>query len=95
MMRPLFVGGPLYLGTKGVCKSMFFIILCRWMGSRTFQEFLGGKGMFYVFMFPENEPVNKALGCDFFASKTNTHIRKRTLWNFFSDGVFCIFRPAW
>jgi hypothetical protein len=27
----------------------------------TFQDFLGGKGMFYVFMFPENEPVDKAL----------------------------------
>jgi hypothetical protein len=29
-------------------------------GVEYFSGKLGGKGMFYVFMFPENEPVDKA-----------------------------------
>ncbi len=41
--------------------KQYFFILCPLMGSSTFQEFLGGKGIFYVFMFPKNKPVDKAL----------------------------------
>jgi hypothetical protein len=36
-------------------------ILCLWIGLSTFQEFVGGKGIFCVFVFPENEPVDIAL----------------------------------
>jgi hypothetical protein len=64
LMRPIFLVGPVLPWHERYVQNFCFCMLCLWMGSSTFQEFLGGKGMFlcfYVFMLFENESVDKAL----------------------------------
>ncbi len=57
---PFFLVSPVLSWRKRYVQSakLCFCILCLWMGSSTFQEFLGGKGIFYVFMFFENKPLD-------------------------------------
>ncbi len=58
---PPFFSWPCFILARKVCAKICFCILCLWMGSSTFYEIVGGKGMFYIFMFFENEPVHTLL----------------------------------
>jgi hypothetical protein len=44
------------------------------MGSSTFHEIVGRKGMFYVFMCFENKPVDKALTQEFLEEYADFHL---------------------
>jgi hypothetical protein len=49
---PPFFIRPFFILARKVCAKLCFCILCLWMGSSTFHEIVGGKGMylcFYVF----------------------------------------------
>ncbi len=62
---PPFFIRPCFVLARKVCAKLCFCILCLWMGSSTFLEIVGRKGMFlcfHVFMFFENEPVDTLLG---------------------------------
>jgi hypothetical protein len=53
-MRPLFLVGHVLSWHKRYVGNYVFCILCLWMGSSTFHEIVGRKGMFlsfYVFMY--------------------------------------------
>jgi hypothetical protein len=55
---PFLFSWPCFILAQKVCAKLCFCILCLWMGSSTFQEFLGGKGMFLCFYVFENKPVD-------------------------------------
>ncbi len=44
-----FCSQPCFILVQKVCAKLCFCILCLWMGSSTFQEFVGRKGMFLCF----------------------------------------------
>ncbi len=59
-MRALFVIGPVLSWRKSYVQNyVFAFCTCGW-GRVLFRIFWAGKVCFYVFMFPENEPVDKA-----------------------------------
>jgi hypothetical protein len=49
-MQPIFVVGPVLSWRERYVQKYCFCTSCLWMGSSTFQEFLGGKGMFLCFL---------------------------------------------
>jgi hypothetical protein len=59
-MRPLFVGPVLFWCKRYVRDYVFAFCACGW-GRVLFRNFWAGKICFYVFMFPENKPVDTAL----------------------------------
>jgi hypothetical protein len=60
-MRPLFVVSPVSSWRKRYVQNyVFAFCACGW-GQVLFRIFLAGQVCFYVFMFPENKPVDKAL----------------------------------
>jgi hypothetical protein len=46
---PPFLSRPCFILAQKVCAKLCFCILCLWMGSSTFHEIVGGKGMFLCF----------------------------------------------
>jgi hypothetical protein len=46
---PPFFSLPCFILARKVCAKLCFCILCLWMGSSTFHEIVGGKGMFLCF----------------------------------------------
>jgi hypothetical protein len=60
-MCPLFlVGHVLSWRERYVRNYVFAFCAYGWVGSSTLHKIVGGKGMFYVFICFENEPVEKA-----------------------------------
>jgi hypothetical protein len=57
-MRPLFLVGPVSSWRERYVQNyVFAFCACGW-GLVLFRNFRAGKVCFYVFMFPENEPVD-------------------------------------
>ncbi len=54
---------PSFILVQKVCAKMFYVFVlfcaCGW-GGVLFTKFWTGKACFYVFMFPETKPVDKA-----------------------------------
>ncbi len=46
---PPFFSRPCFILARKVCAKLCFCIFCLWMGSSTFHEIVGGKGMFLCF----------------------------------------------
>jgi hypothetical protein len=46
---PSFFSWPCFILVQKVCAKLCFCILCLWMGSSTFHNIVGGKGMFLCF----------------------------------------------